>query len=122
MPTSSSLPEKNEALVFFGIHLVITAIASLIIHGVTAEQEWESFLCGQLFVWLSLLSLSLSLFLIFSKKNIALFMGVIVLKWPILVYFVYSLTQRVNLSGAWFALGLFPIVVSGIVWAGVKKQ
>lgn len=122
MPGSSSSPEKSEARLFFVIHGVITLIFSLIMCGVIETEDWLSLVYGQLFVWLSLLSLSLSLFLIFSKKNIALFMGVIVLKWPILIYIVYVLARRVHLSGGHFALGFSPLLFSGIIWAVIKKQ
>lgn len=104
------------------IHGAITLVASGITLSVLNEKDSSSFLLGQLFVWISLISIGVSITLFFLKKNIALIVGIIVLKWPILMYVVYILTERVKPNMVWLSLGTVPILVSALIWSVLQKD
>lgn len=104
------------------IHSLVTIVASFAASRLFVSGELANFLIGQAYAWLSLLSLSFSVYLFFLKKNIALLVAVIVFKWPILIYVVYRVTQTVKLEPVFMALGFFPLVLSFLLWAFMQKE
>lgn len=121
MPSIILSPMKSKFLLFLLIHGGVTLSASVITQGVFSELGQRSFLLGQLFVWISVISISLPLSLFFFKKNIALIVGISVLKWPILIFGVYRLTGIVKPNMAHLSLGFMPIFLSAILWSFLQK-
>lgn len=72
---------------------------------------------GELLISISLLSVGLGIYLGIFKKNIALLVGVIVFKWPILIYVVFKLVGNNQAYLGFFAAGFSIWVVSALVWA-----
>ncbi len=122
MLTSLSARNQTNFSTFLGVHGLVTVIATGLMLSVFERERALNFATGELIVWLSLLSLSLSVYLFFLKKNIALIVGVIVFKWPILIYVVYRLTEMVNSPPVFLALGFFPVVLSSLIWAVFQKE
>lgn len=122
MPFSILKVKVNNLGLFFKIHLTITVICTTLTLRFFSSQESVNFVAGELYVWMSLISLSLSVYLFFLKKNIALIVGVIVFKWPILIYVVYRLTESVSLSPVALSLGFFPVLISSIIWSVLQKD
>ena len=104
------------------IHGAVTLALSLLTLSVFKGIDHTSFLIGQGFVWVSLISIGVMIYFYFLKKNIALTVGIIVLKWPILVYLVYQLTERMSLNFVTFALGFLPIFLSSVIWSVTQKE
>ena len=120
---SSILKNRNKSILqFFTIHVVITVVCSTLMLGAIGGSRAINFLIGQFYVWVSLWSISLSVYFFFLKKNIALLVGVIVFKWPILIYMVYILTKSVSAKPVFLALGFIPIAVSSLIWAVLQKE
>lgn len=122
MLSSISTQERTKFAGFLAIHSVITVICTAAAHSVFGREPFLSFVLGELFLWISLLSISLSVYLIFLKKNIALSVGVIVFKWPILIYVVYKLTNELNIQPGYLSIGFIPIFVSSLVWSALQKD
>jgi hypothetical protein len=104
------------------IHAALTALIVGITFSVTNELFFKSFLFGQALVWISLITISLPMTLFFFKKDIALIVGIIVLKWPILIYFVYLLTRMIEHDLAQVVIGFMPIFVSSLLWSVFQKD
>ena len=104
------------------IHVFVTVAVSYAASRLFGPGDLANFLVGQAYAWLSLLSLSFSVYLFFLKKNIALLVAVIVFKWPILIYVVYKVTETVKLEPVFMALGFFPLVLSFLLWALLQKE
>ncbi len=118
----SSTPTLSNFGPFLAIHGLVTLLATTLMLSVFELNSALNFAIGELFIWLSLLSVSLSVYLFFLKKNIALIVGAIVFKWPILIYVVYRLTEMVNSAPVFLALGFVPVVLSSIFWAAIQKE
>ena len=104
------------------IHILVTILSTYAATQLIDASKLANFLVGQGYAWISLLSLSFSVYLFFLKKNIALLIGVIVFKWPILIYVVYKVTETVKLEPVFLALGFLPLVFSFLVWALLQKE
>lgn len=122
MPLFTSKVKTDEILSFLRLHLVVSVIFSTLTLCFTDKSWALNFAIGQLYLWISLISLSLSVYLFFLKKNIALIVGVIVFKWPILIYVVYRLTQSVDFQPIALSLGFLPVVLSSLVWSVLQKE
>ena len=57
--------------------------------------------------------------LLIIKKNVALAVGVIVLKYPFLFLYVYAATNWFNLSSLSFGLGAACITISALICASI---
>ena len=120
----SSILKKlsNNSVQFFVIHTVITVACSAAMLRVTSQLNALNFIIGQFYVWVSLTSISLAVYLFFLKKNIALLVGVIVFKWPILIYVVFKLAESVSVSPVYLALGFLPVLLSALIWSVFQKE
>ncbi len=115
--------EKNNELgLFYLYHIIITLLFSGLSFYFLPSLAFQNFMLGQLYSWISLGSLGLSLYLFFLKKSIALLIALIVLKWPILIYVVYKLTQTVTLEPLWLTIGFLPIFLSALLWSRLLKD
>lgn len=118
-----TLKKENRGLKeLLVIHLVITVICTIAALRLFPENQSANFILGQSYAWVSLLSLSFSVYLFFLKKNIALLVSVIVFKWPILVYVVYKMTEKVELSPGFLSTGFMPVIVSALIWSFMQKE
>ena len=72
---------------------------------------------GVMLITLSLTSVGIGIYLGIFKKNIALLVGVIVFKWPILIYVVFKLVGNNQASLGYFAAGFSIWIISALVWA-----
>ena len=122
MPLSIPRIKIDQFRYFLLIHGVLTGLTVFLALCATSRGWGSSFTLGQLFVWISLLSISLPVYLFFLKKNIALLVGFIVFKWPILVYMVFRLTQSVELDSVAFSIGFIPVFISALVWSILQKE
>lgn len=122
MPLSILMPKESNFGLFLAIHGVVTVVATFLMLSVFGLNSALNFAIGELFIWMSIISLSLSALLFFLKKNIALIVGVIVFKWPILIYVVFRLTEMVNSAPVFLALGFVPVVLSSLIWASMQKE
>lgn len=122
MPSSTSTPKESNIGLFLIVHGVVTVVLTLLMLGVFDLNSALNFAIGELFIWLSILSISLSALLFFLKKNIALIVGVIVFKWPILIFVVFRLTEMVDSAPVFLALGFVPVVLSSLIWASMQKE
>ena len=97
--------------------ILVSCLALLIGKGPIA---W-SFVVGVALMTFSLMSLGMAVYLGFYKKNIALLIGVIVFKLPILIYVVYKLVESFSLSFLHLAAGYGVWVLPSILWLGFQK-
>ena len=111
--------EKNRT--FFLIHLVVTGVCCIAATPL-GSMEKTSFYLGQLYFWLSLLALSISVQFFLLKKNIALFIVAIVLKWPVLIYIIYQTTNIVKIHPFYLSAGIFPLIMSALFWSLMVKK
>lgn len=122
MPSSTSKIETKNIKLFLGIHLLTTIASSGLMYCAASQSWFHNFLISQVFIWLSLSSLSFSVWLFFLKKNIALLIGVIVFKWPILGIVLYKTVTLIELETVPFSLGFFSVLLSSIIWAFLQKE
>lgn len=107
---------------FLGIFLTGTAIANILAMRTMELAVRQSFVMIQVLLGISIGSLILSVYLFFLKKNVALLISVIVLKWPILVYVVYKMTEKREVSSIGIALGFLPLLMSALLWSFLQKN
>ena len=85
-------------------------------------RSFLSFTISVASVWVSVVSLSLTVWLFFLKKNIALLISVIVFKWPILGVVFYKMAKWIDLEALPFSLGILPIILSSLIWAFLQNE
>lgn len=109
----------RSLLIIHGILSILTATLMLL---VVSPNQWWSFMFCQLFIWMSLLTLTFSVYVFFLKKNIALLIGLIVFKWPILIYMAYRLIRAIELDSLAFSVGFIPLFMSGLIWSYFQSE
>ena len=109
----------RSLLVIQGLLSGVTAVLMLL---VMSSNQWWSFMLAQLFIGMSLLTLTFSVYVFFLKKNIALLIGLIVFKWPILIYMAYRLTRAIELDSLAFSVGFIPLFLSGLIWSYFQSE
>ena len=113
-----SMNENTKILkLFFIIHIVMTILGAAAALCVLDKEALWSFLAGELLMSFSLTSIGFALYLGFFKKNIALLVGVIVFKWPILIYVVFKLIGNDQASLGYFAAGFSTWIFSALIWS-----
>lgn len=117
-----SIYTKNKIWKFLGLHGLVSCFTSILTLSTIGSGAWQNFMLGQFYLWFSLLTLSLTIHMFFLKKNVALLVGVIVFKWPILMYMVYKMTSTVSLQPIWLATGLMTILVSALLWSFLQTE
>lgn len=104
------------------IHGIFSGTTAVLMPLVMNFNQWQSFMLSQAFIWVSLLTLTFSVYVFFLKKNIALLTGLIVFKWPILIYMAYRLTESIEVHSLSFSVGLIPLFVSGLTWSYFQSE
>lgn len=122
MPIFISKRDRSNTALFFLIQGFISLFSLAATYSVISQREFLSFAMAHFLVWFSLLSFSVSAYLFFLKKNIALLVGVIVFKWPILIWLVYKMTGLIDISPVFFALGFTPPIIGAIIWSFLQKE
>lgn len=113
-----SMNENTKTLkLFFIIHIVMAVLWAVISLCVLDGLALYNFIAGELLMSFSLTSIGFALYLGFFKKNIALLVGVIVFKWPILIYVVFKLIGNNQASLGYFAAGFSTWIFSALVWS-----
>lgn len=121
MPISFSRIKTSSLGSFSLLHLGVSLVANLLALCAMDSQMFQSFVRMQVIFWISLLSIILSSELYFLKKNVALLISVIVLKWPILVYVVYKMMDRLEVASG-IVLGIVPLLLSILLWSILQKR
>ena len=81
-----------------------------------------SFALGAALVTFSFASLGATLYWAFFKKSIALLVGVIVLKWPILIYAMIWFMEQIQVYLPAAALGSMVWLPAGIIWHFIANK
>ncbi len=102
---------------FLTLYFITTSLCCAAANLFFSPVERNSFYFGQLIFCLSFLSLIISVRFFFFKKNIALLLILIVLKWPVLIYIVYQVTKLVKPNPIYLSGGIFPLVLSAFIWS-----
>jgi hypothetical protein len=122
MHSSYSIVKNKNLRSFFLIHLIVTIICSAFALRVFPQSRLQNFIFGQILVWVSLISITFSVYLFFLKKNIALLVSVIVFKWPILIYVIYKMTEKIESEPLFLAFGFLPVLGTSLVWSFLQKE
>lgn len=122
MPIFTSKKDLRSANSFFVLIGLTSMTTGLLTYSITNYEFFIGFLISQLLVGASLLSIALSVYLFFLKKNVALLIGVIVFKWPILIWLVYEMTTKYKLTPISFVLGFLPLLIGAFVWSFFQKE
>ena len=77
---------------------------------------------GAALVSFSFVSIGAALYWVFFKKSIALLVGVIVFKWPILIYALIWFTRHYTLDFSAFAIGSMVWLPAGLIWHFVTNK
>ena len=110
---------KNER--FFLFYFVTTGACCVASEVFLKPVEMNNFYIGQLIFGLSFLGVVFSVYFFFLKKSIALFLVLIVLKWPVLIYIVYQMTRLTESRPFYLSAGVFPLFLSVFLWSFAKK-
>lgn len=103
---------------------LITILGSLLIAHFAATPQAFSYAAGSGTILLSFILLAWGWGLIFSKKMIALAMGIIVFKYAILGIIIYTLVHLHWFAPLWFAMGIASFALSALIYAireGLKE-
>ncbi len=122
MPIFTLKKDQNSLTQFFLYQGICSFFATVLILCVSTPIDKTSFVISQILVWISLVSIGIAVYLFFLKKNIALLIGVIVFKWPILILLVYKMTTIYRISSVSFSLGLLPLILGSFVWSFTHKE
>ena len=118
-----SMNENTKTLkLFIIIHILVTLLGTIVALCVLNEGASKMFLIGELLMGFSLLSVGIAVYLGFYKKNIALLVGVIVFKWPILIYVVFKLVGENQAYFGYLAAGFSTWIFSAIIWSFFNQK
>jgi hypothetical protein len=104
--------------------VIITILGSLLLAYFAAMPQAFSYAVGSGLILLSFILLAWGWGLIFSKKMIALAMGIIVFKYAILGIIIYTLVRLSWFVPLWFAMGVASFTFSAFAYAireGLKE-
>ncbi len=122
MPIFTSKRDQSNITLFFAIQGLVTLLLLVATYSVISQNQFLSLAMAQVLVWFSLLSFAIFAYLFFLKKNVALLVGVIVFKWPILIWLVYKMTGLISISPVFFALGFMSPIIGAIIWSFLQKE
>lgn len=103
---------------------LFTILGTLLLAYFAAMPHALSYAAGSGLILLSVVLLRLGWGLIFSKKMIALAIGIIVFKYAILGIIIYTLVHLKWFTPLWFAFGVASFALSALVYAireGLKE-
>ena len=113
---------KKRSRSFFVIYFIITGICCAASELFFDPEERSHFYFGLFLFCLSFLSLLVSVHFFFLKKNIALLLVLIVLKWPVLIYIIYQMTKLIKPNPVYLSAGVFPLVLSAFLWSLITRR
>jgi hypothetical protein len=97
--------------------ILVTLIIGLTLMATTTPQRAISFIIGSITILISVFLMGIGFKFIFSKKLIALAIGIIVFKYAILGIIIYKLVNSQWLNPMWFILGVASLSLSGLYYA-----
>ncbi|MFS4458936.1 hypothetical protein [Bdellovibrio sp. HCB2-146] len=103
---------------------LFTILGSLLLAHFAALPQALSYAAGSGLIFLTFVLLAWGWSLIFSKKMIALAIGIIVFKYAILGIIIYTLVKLSWFTPLWFALGVASFAISALIYAireGLKE-
>lgn len=103
---------------------LFTILGSLLLAYFAAMPQAFSYAAGAGTIFLSVVLLAWGWGLIFSKKMIALAIGIIVFKYAILGIIIYTLVHLHWFAPLWFAMGIASFALSALIYAireGLKE-
>lgn len=104
------------------IQLATMLMFSLVIFIFQGWSNWfQEFFSGAVLITFSLIIQNWALVQIFSKKLIAIAVGVIVIKWAILLILIFTVFRHLTNPMA-FVFGISTITASALVWAIVGNN
>lgn len=122
MSSTSSIDSLRTGRIFLLIQASTSLFLSLLALCVLGWAAALSFAVGAALVAFSFLSIGLTLYWVFHKKSIALLVGVIVFKWPILIYAMIWFMNRYTVDFAAFAAGSMVWLPAGLVWHFIANK
>ncbi|WP_347355647.1 hypothetical protein [Bdellovibrio sp.] len=99
------------------IQALVILLGGLLLGLFAAPQHSYSFISGSLVIFLSFLMAGVAWVLIFSKKLVALAIGIIVFKYAILGIIIFKLVALPWFDTLWFALGVASFILSALAYA-----
>lgn len=97
--------------------IVFTLIFGALSMIMASPHRANNFIIGSITILLSFVLMGVGFKLIFSKKLIALAVGIIVFKYAILGIIIYTLVHRPWFNPLWFSFGVSSLILSGFYYA-----
>lgn len=110
-----SITLQKELVSLLKIHTVITVVCTALIGLILGSKVAFSLFIGGLIVWMNLLILSSSWYLIFQKKSLVLSVSVIVIKYAILGLLVYQIVSSNLFQINWLIAGFTLVLITALV-------
>jgi hypothetical protein len=107
---------------FFLGYLVLTVIGASALLVFVSSAASASFILGCALMMLNVAALHFAWSRILAKKQVALPVGVIVIKYAILGFIIYRVSTGNLLPVAWFAAGFSLVLVSAVVSLPFQKR
>jgi hypothetical protein len=101
--------------VFFITYFISTVIGALALHIFNSQLAAVSFVAGAAVMMLNVAGLHFAWSRILVKKQVALPVGVIVIKYAILGFIIYRVATENLLQVSWFAAGFSLVLISSVV-------
>ncbi|AHZ85669.1 hypothetical protein AB1A81_00040 [Bdellovibrio bacteriovorus] len=99
------------------IQALTTLLGGVLLGFFAAPQHTYSFISGALVILVSFFLMGWAWGLIFSKKLVALAIGIIVFKYAILGIIIFKLVDQTWFDTLWFALGVASFILSALGYA-----
>lgn len=117
-----SMQSIRTARRFLLIHLGVISLSSILAFILLDALKAEAFFLGGMLLSVSLLSLYLAVYWGVVLKKIILAVGVIVFKWPLLIYIVLQSVKAGNVPFIYLACGLSTWLLTALIWAVCEKM
>ena len=121
MSLSSSTTNTKTAKLFLAIHFVVFTVCTALAFLLLEAQEAKAFLLGEGLLMVSLLSLALAIYFGMIVKKILLAVGVIVFKWPLLIYIVLQSVNAGPMPFIYVSGGLSTWLLTAVILAVIEK-
>ena len=93
-------------------HVAMSLVLSVLVFTFHSREAAGSFLCGATVSFVNLVLLVVVWPRILAKKQVALSIGIIVIKFAILGWILYEVVSQNLLQVGWFATGLATITIT----------
>lgn len=122
MSLSSSIESTRTARRFLLMHVLVVGLSSAPSFFFLEWNEAQAFFLGNMLLLLSLLSLYLAVYWGMVRKKTGLAVGVIVFKWPLLIYIVLQSVKTGNVPFVYLACGFSTWLLTALLWAVCEKM